>query len=81
MTQRDTHNRHAVIAHDPSGGEVDTYFGCWLDINQPTDTHFPQRILGVAPNGPFNTVSPLFPIQQLVRSNQCCLIAEIEIDG
>lgn len=79
--QRDRHNRHATIAHDPSGAEVDTYFGCWLDINQPNDTHFPQRILGVGPDGPFNTVSPLFPIQQLVRSNHCCLIAEIEIDG
>jgi Kelch motif len=80
-TQRDTHNRHAVIAHDPSGAEVDTYFGCWLDINQPNDLHFPQRVLGVNPDGPFNTVSPLFPIQQLVRSNHCCVIAEIEIDG
>jgi hypothetical protein len=79
--QRDTPNRHATIAHDPSGKEVDTYFGCWLDINQPNDTYYPQRILGVSENGPFNTVSPLFPIQQLVRSNHCCLIAEIEIDG
>jgi hypothetical protein len=79
--QRDTHNRHPTIAHDPSGAEVDTYFGCWLDINQPNDLHFPQRILGVSPDGPFNTVSPLFPVQQLVRSNHCCLIAEIEIDG
>ncbi len=79
--QRDTHNRHATIAHDPSGKEVDTYFGCWLDINQPNATYYPQRILGIPEDGPFNTVSPLFPIQQLVRSNHCCLIAEIEIDG
>ncbi len=34
-TQTDPPNVQATIAPDPLGAEVHTFFGCWLDINQP----------------------------------------------
>ncbi|MDT4972806.1 MAG: hypothetical protein QOG22_2949 [Pseudonocardiales bacterium] len=84
-TQTDPVNAHATIAHDTLGGEVDTYFGCWLDINQPSRVRFPARLLGSTPanlpDGPFQGTGPLLPIQQLVRSAHQCLVAEISMDG
>ncbi len=66
------------------GGEVDAYYGAWLDINQPTDLLFPSRLVGPIPanlpDGPFNGMGALLPIQQLVRSVHQCLIAEISFD-
>ncbi len=77
-SQTDDPNRHDI----PSGGsgETDMYFGCWLDINQPNDLRYPQRIVNVGDDGPFNTISPLFPIQQFMRASHHCLIAEIAFD-
>ena len=84
-TQTDPANVHATIAHDSLGGEVDTYFGAWLDINQPTEARFPARLLGSIPanlpDGPFQGTGPLLSIQQLVRSAHQCLVAEISMDG
>jgi hypothetical protein len=76
-SQKDDLNRHD-IANSP--GETDFFFGCWLDINQPNDPRYPQRIVNVGDNGPFNTISPLFPIQQFMRAAHQCLIAEIAFD-
>jgi hypothetical protein len=82
-TQTDTFNVHD-IRPDQFGAEVDMYYGCWLDINQPTDQRFPPRMVGGnpadIPDGPFNGFSPLVSIQQLVRSQHQCLIAEIAYD-
>ena len=84
-TQTDPANAHAIIAHDNLGGEVDTFFGCWLDINQPGSPRFPARLLGSSPanlpDGPFQGTGPLLPVQQLVRSAHQCLVAEINMDG
>jgi Galactose oxidase, central domain len=84
-TQTDPVNVHATITHDSLGGEVDTYFGCWLDINQPGEARFPARLLGSVPanlpDGPFQGTGPLLPVQQLVRSAHQCLVAEISMDG
>lgn len=81
--QTDTFNVHD-IQPDQFGAEVDMYYGCWLDINQPTDLRFPPRMVGGnpadIPDGPFNGFSPLVSIQQLVRSQHQCLIAEIAYD-
>lgn len=76
-SQTDDLNRHDI---SNSPGETDFFFGCWLDINQPNDLRYPQRIVNVGPDGPFNTVSPLFPIQQFMRAAHQCLIAEIAFD-
>jgi hypothetical protein len=84
-TQTDDANNQPVIHHDPFGGEVDAYYGCWLDINQPNDQRFPDRLLGGnpanIPDGPYQGMGPLFPVQQLIKSAHQCLLAEISMDG
>lgn len=67
-----------------TGTEVDTYYGCWLDINQPTAL-FPQFAKpGDYDNatGYFNTTG--FTIQSInaafTRAPHQCLIAEIAFD-
>jgi hypothetical protein len=83
-TQTDTPNILTIV-HDSLGAEVVAYFGCWLDINQPTDLRFPARLIGTTPanlpDGPFQGTGPLLSIQQHVRSLHQCLIAEIDLDG
>jgi len=80
-TQRDLPNIVADIPPAGVGGpEADRYFGCWLDINQPNDTHFPQRLAGAPEDGPYSTVSPLLPVQQFMRSGHHCLVAEVAFD-
>ena len=83
-TQTDTFNVAPVIHPDTLGGEVDTYFGAWLDINQPNEKLFPARMLGNLPqnlpDGPFVNMGPLLSIQELVRSEHQCLLAEISFD-
>lgn len=75
--QQDDFNRHDI---DTTSGETDYFFGCWLDINQPNDLRYPQRIVGVSADGPFDTVSPIFPIQQFMVAAHQCLIVEIAYD-
>jgi len=54
--------------------EVTTYFGCWLDFNQPTP-RFPLNPPHNGSGGPFG--GTLLSVQQLVRNHHCCLAAEI----
>jgi hypothetical protein len=79
----DTPNVH-MLNPDPLGGETDAYYGCWLDINQPNMLLFPPRMVGGSPgnipDGPFTGMGALLPIQQLVRSEHQCLLAEISFD-
>jgi hypothetical protein len=74
--QKDDFNRHDI---DASSGETDYFFGCWLDVNQPGDLRFPQVINGDA-DGPFDSISPLFPIQQFMNAAHQCLIVEVSYD-
>jgi kumamolisin len=71
-----------TIPHDPSGAEVDAYFGCWLDLNQTSPQSFliPTSYQPGNLNGPWdNTV--LGPIQQaILKSHHQCLVAEIALD-
>lgn len=73
-----------TITPSAIGGEVDAYYGAWLDINQPNDHLFPARLVGPTPanlpDGPFSGMGPLLSIQQLVRSAHQCLLAEISFD-
>ncbi len=65
-----------TIAHDASGAEVHAYFGCWLDINQPSQSRFP--IQPSPPDGPF--AGGTRTIQELIRGLHQCLVAEIAFD-
>jgi hypothetical protein len=73
-----------TITADPGGKEVDAYFGCWIDINQP-DLRLP---VDVPPkqDGPFdkNDLNPNFrPVAlkaALARNLHLCVIAEIDFD-
>lgn len=71
------------------GAEVDHFFGCWLDINQPfkPDGTTPNNVLPVTVpasnvNGPFTDSSnpPLSIQQAILRNLHQCLIAEIAFD-
>jgi hypothetical protein len=69
------------------GQEVDTFFGCWLDINQP------DKVIPTSP--PLNdwdnqmgswaslpADNPLLSIQNAIsKAAHQCLIAEINFDG
>ena len=76
-TQTDPPNAVAITS-DPST-EVDTYFGCWLDINQPTDFLIPNP-----PLAQFDWDGPWAGTESLngaisVAPHQC-LVAEIRFD-
>ncbi len=78
--QTDPKNTH-TINPDPLGAEVDTFYGCWLDINQPNDLRFPDRMVGNTPAdyayGPYGSFNNLVSILQLVRSQHECLVCEV----
>ena len=86
--QTDPHNIQSLVAH-MDGSEVDAYFGCWLDTNQPfkLDAVTPNKVLPLSVpatkvDGPFTDMSnPPVTIQQaIVRNSHQCLIAEIAFD-
>jgi hypothetical protein len=81
--QPDPKNIH-TINPDPLGAVVDTYYGCWLDINQPTDLRFPDRMVANTPAdyeyGPYSSFNNLVSILQLVRSQHQCLVCEVSFD-
>ncbi len=60
------------IPPDASGSERQVYFGCWLDINQ-LQPLFPREPDPV--DGPFS--SERRTIQELIRGQHQCLVAEI----
>src|ERR1051326_686381 len=72
----------------PGGAEVDQFFGCWLDINQPFKVNgdpnnvLPAHVPSTNVDGPFNdTANPPLPIQQaILRNPHQCLVAEIAFD-
>lgn len=67
------------IKHDPGGAVVYTYFGCWLDINQPMTNAVPKTPPPVAPNsvGPWSSYQSVL---QTIRGLHQCLVAEISYD-
>ena len=71
------------------GPEVDRFFGCWLDINQPfkvdgvtLNNVLPVNVPAANADGPFNDpLNPPLTIQQaILRNLHQCLIAEIAFD-
>jgi hypothetical protein len=78
MDEQTDEPNHQTLPHDGSGAEVIRYFGCWLDINQPSQQQFP--IAPPAPiDGPY--ASGRQTIQDLIRNAHQCLTAEISMDG
>ncbi|PYQ64890.1 MAG: hypothetical protein DMF53_06600 [Acidobacteria bacterium] len=86
--QTDDHNVLKITAH-ADGSEVDTVFGCWLDINQPfkpggvtPNNRIPAHVPASKADGPFTDPgNPPLPIQQaILRNLHQCLIAEIAFD-
>jgi kumamolisin len=71
--QTDETNRQ-TIPNDSSGAEVEAYFGCWLDINQPGGL-FPLNPMN---DGPFG--GTLKSVLDLVRNQHQCLLTEIAFD-
>jgi hypothetical protein len=87
--QTDEPNVLPIVAN-MGGGEVDTFFGCWLDINQPfkadgvtPNNVLPQTVPGSSQDGPFTDPSnPPQTIQQaILRGGHQCLLAEIAFDN
>jgi hypothetical protein len=85
--QTDDFNRQNFAAI--GGPEVDRYFGCWLDINQPIKPDgetpnilLPLHVPATNVDGPFTDPNiPLMDIQQaMIRNLHQCLIAEIAFD-
>ena len=79
--QTDVPLRRPDVRHR-GGGEVDRFFGSWLDINQPSKDVLPATVPAGSPDGPYHDVSnpPLSIQQAIVRSLHQCLIAEIAFD-
>jgi hypothetical protein len=86
--QTDDPNIQLIAAH-MDGSEVDAYFGCWLDTNQPfkLDGVTPNNVLPVSSpatnvDGPFHDAGnpPLTVQQAMLRNSHQCLITEIAFD-
>jgi hypothetical protein len=76
-TQTDPPN--AVSITTSAGAEVDTFFGCWLDVNQTT-----QFLIPTPPSSPSHWDGPWTGTESLngaiaVAPHQC-LVAEIRYD-
>ena len=67
-----------TLKKNAAGDETYSYYGCWLDINQPNDKRFP--IQPGSASGPFSGQGPLQSIADLIRGTHQCLVAEINFD-
>jgi hypothetical protein len=69
------------ISANATGAEVDTFFGCWLDINTSTPV-LPVRADPANLDGKFtDTSNPPLPIAKAISRNlHQCLVAEIAFD-
>ncbi|MBY8976758.1 hypothetical protein KHP62_13120 [Rhodobacteraceae bacterium NNCM2] len=73
-TQTDPANVRTIL-HDTTGAEVEAFFGCILDVNQPGQAVFP---LNPSNDGPFG--GALQSVLTLTRNAHQCLVAEIAFD-
>jgi hypothetical protein len=82
-TQGDSPNAYAITITTP-GVEVDSYFGCWVDINQPHQKFLPSTPPVGNLDGPWTTQwagNNVHSIQDsLISAPHQCLIAEIRYD-
>jgi len=82
-TQTDPPNVQSINAN--AGKEVDTYFGCWLDLNQIA-TGYPANLSQIPSTLPTGNLDGPYPagslqtIQSIVKNLHECLVAEIAYD-
>jgi hypothetical protein len=57
--------------------EVDTFFGCWLDINQPQQSFLPSAPPPGNPDGPWTGITLNSLNQVITRAPHQCLVAEM----
>jgi hypothetical protein len=77
-TQSDPPNAYPITIKT-AGVEVDSYFGCWVDINQPQQKFLPSIPPAGNFDGPF--AGTLHSIREaIVAAPHQCLIAEIRYD-
>jgi hypothetical protein len=78
-TQTDPPNVQTITVNP--GVEVDTYFGCWIDANQPQQKVMPQTPPGGDPDGPWGGGTTLYSLNEVItKSPHQCMIAEIRFD-
>jgi hypothetical protein len=77
-TQTDPPNVQTITVKP--GVEVDTFFGCWLDINQPQQAFLPITPPPGNPDGPWTGITLNSLNQVITRAPHQCLIAEIRYD-
>ena len=86
--QTDPPNRYPITIKTP-GVEVDSYFGCWIDNNQPDQKFLPAAPPAAAeggPDGPWTTQWAHHPpslqsvFTAITTAPHQCLIAEISYD-
>ena len=70
---------NAVAITTVAGREVDTYFGCWLDVNQTTPFLIPvPPIIQTQWDGPWTATESLNGV--VAAAPHQCLVAEIRYD-
>ena len=72
----DTPNAYTIDVNP--GVEVDSFFGCWLDINQPQQTFLVQTVPANV-DGPFSGTLSSFN-EVITKAPHQCLVAEIRFD-
>jgi hypothetical protein len=76
-TQTDPTNARSITT--VAGSEVDTYFGCWLDVNQTTPFLVPTpSLLETQWDGPWTPTESLNGV--VTTAPHQCLVAEIRYD-
>jgi hypothetical protein len=75
--QHDDGNVRTIVV-DPTR-EVDAYFGCWLDVNQPQQKFLPNPVPAGNFEGPWPSRT-LSLNEAITRAPHQCLIAEIKFD-
>jgi hypothetical protein len=83
--QTDPPNAYQITTITP-GAEIDKFFGCWLDINQPQQKFLPiAPPAGESPDGPWANewaANNVHSIQEaIIAAPHQCLIAEIRYDA
>jgi hypothetical protein len=73
----DTPNAYTIDVNP--GVEVDSFFGCWLDVNQPQQQFLPLTPPAGNFDGPFS--GSLYSLSQVItKAPHQCLVAEIRFD-
>jgi hypothetical protein len=78
--QQDTLNYLPTLSPDPTGNEVQAYFGVWLDMNQ-SQPFYPIQPGSAAGPFPEFTGQQLLSVADLIRGTHQCLVTEISCSG